>query len=52
MEKEKDITKSKAHIVKAAAETLNLNISFQKNEKQRKIQQKNIKDIMMKNMMI
>ena len=35
-EKEKDITKNKAHIVKAAVETLILNISYQKKEKQRK----------------
>ena len=37
MEKEKDITKNKAHIVKATVETLNLNISYQKKkQKQRK----------------
>ena len=35
-EKEKDITINKAHIVKAAVETLILNISYQKKEKQRK----------------
>ena len=51
-EKEKDITKNKAHIVKAAVETLNLNVSYQKKEKQGKKKQKNIKDIMMMKMMI
>ena len=35
-EKEKDITKNKTHIVKAAVETLNLNNSCQKIEKQKK----------------
>ena len=35
-EKEKDITKNKANIVKAAVETLILNISYQKKEKQKK----------------
>ena len=35
-EKEKDITKNKAHIVKAAVETLIQNISYKKKEKQRK----------------
>ena len=49
--KEKDITKKKAYIVKAAVETLNLNILYKK-KKQRKKQQKNIKDIMMMKMMI
>ena len=49
--KEKDITKNKAYIVKAAVETLNLNILYKK-KKQRKKQQKNIKDIMMMKMMI
>ena len=46
-EKEKDITKNKAHIVKAAGETLNLNNSCQK---KRKTEKKNIKDIMIKMM--
>ena len=32
-EKEKDIPKNKAHIVKASVETLNLNISYQKKKK-------------------
>ena len=51
-EKEKDITKNKAHIVEDALDTLNLNISYQTKEKQRKKQQKNINDIMMMKMML
>ena len=39
-EKEKGITKNKLHIAKAVVETRNLNISYQKKEKQRKKQQK------------
>ena len=45
-EKEKGITKNKLHIAKAVVETRNLNISYQKKEKQRKNQQKNTKGIM------
>ena len=39
-EKEKGITKNKLHIAKEVVETRNLNISYQKKEKQRKNQQK------------
>ena len=44
-EKEKGTIKNKLHIVKVVA-VPNLNITYQRKEKQRKKRQKNIKDIM------